>query len=59
MLTCPFDIGTGDMLVFSWTEGEIYGQEKVHSLKEGSRLWVRFSYFFMIKERGYRNDDSR
>jgi len=58
-VTCPFDIGTGDMLVFFWTKGEVYGQETVHSWKVGNRRWVRFSSFFMIKERGYRNDDSR
>ena len=31
MLTCPPDIGTGDILEFSWTKGEVYGQETVHS----------------------------
>ena len=30
-LTCPPDIGTGNMLEFSWTKGEEYGQETIHS----------------------------
>jgi len=31
ILTCPPDIGTGNMLEFSWTKGEGYGQETIHS----------------------------
>ena len=29
-LTCPPDIDTEEMLQFSWTKGEGYGQEKIH-----------------------------
>jgi hypothetical protein len=31
MLTCPPDIGTGDMLEFSWMKGEVYRQETFYS----------------------------
>ena len=30
-LTCPPDIGIGNMLEFSWTKREGYGQETIHS----------------------------
>jgi len=31
VVTCSSDVGTGNMLELSWTKGEEYGQETIHS----------------------------